>query len=461
MASIVDIAGAVRSGELTAVETTRAALDAAELSQPDLNAFTTIDREGALASAARVDELISRGESPGPLAGVPIALKDLIDQAGIATTNGAVFETAPASESATVVQRLEEAGAVIIGRTGLHEFAFGFTSENQHFGPVHNPWDLSLSPGGSSGGSASAVAAGVVPAAIGTDTGGSIRVPAALCGVVGLKVTHGRVPLTGTTPLAPSLDTVGPLARSVSDATAIYLAIAGDDAADLWSAPVRVDRPGAARDPSTLFVGVPRQWMEHPVDRVTRDAFRGALDRLASLGATVETVDEPILEITEAAANAAAAEVYRVHKERWESDPDSYGSDVASRIRRAQTIGIETAVDAMAWDAGVRHALDRVFGRIDVLAMPTVGSTRKVIGEDDMDIDGDRIFHRAVIAQYTWPVNRSGNPALALPIESEGTPPSSLQLIGPRWGESSLLAIGLGLEEAGIVKVEEPPTYFA
>ena len=460
MRPISDIAGSVRSGDSTAVETVTAALDAADASQPDLNAFTSIDRDRALVRAAAIDEQIAADRNPGPLAGVPIALKDLIDQVGVPTTNGAVFETFPAAESATVVQRLEEAGAVIIGRTGLHEFAFGFTSENQHFGPVHNPWDVSLSPGGSSGGSAAAVGAGVVPAAIGTDTGGSIRVPAALCGVVGMKVTHGRVPLTGTTPLAPSLDTVGPLARSVGDAAAIYLAIAGDDAADPWSAPVRVDRPGASRDPSTLFVGVPRQWMEHPVDRVTRDAFRAALDRLASLGATIETVDEPILEITEASANAAAAEVYRVHKERWESDPDRYGSDVAARIRRAQTIGIETSVDAMAWDAGVRHALDRIFGRIDVLAMPTVGSTRKVIGEDDMDIDGERIFHRAVIAQYTWPVNRAGNPALALPVESDGTPPSSLQLIGPRWGESSLLAIGLGLEEAGVVEVEEPPVYF-
>jgi aspartyl-tRNA(Asn)/glutamyl-tRNA(Gln) amidotransferase subunit A len=460
MASIAEIAGAVRSGESSAVETITAALDAAEASQADLNGFITIDREGALTAAARIDELVAVGKNPGPLAGVPIGLKDLIDQAGVATTNGAVFETTPAADSATVVQRLEEAGAVIIGRTGLHEFAFGFTSENQHFGPVHNPWDLSLSPGGSSGGSAAVVAAGIVPAAIGTDTGGSIRVPAALCGVVGLKVTHGRIPLTGTTPLAPSLDTVGPLARSVADVSAIYLAIAGDDAADPWSAPVRVDRPGAPRDPSTLFVGVPRQWMEHPVDRVTRDAFRDTLERLATLGATIETVDEPILEITEASANAAAAEVYQVHKERWESDPDRYGSDVAARIRRAQSIGLDAAVDAMAWDAGVRHALDRIFGRFDVLVTPTVGSTRKVIGDDDMDIDGERIFHRAVIAQYTWPVNRSGNPALAIPIESGGTPPSSLQVIGPRWGESSLLAIGLALEEAGIVKVDKPPTFF-
>ncbi|MEA3509988.1 MAG: amidase [Actinomycetota bacterium] len=461
MRSIADIAGSVRSGDSTAVETITAALDAAEASQPDLNAFTAIDRDRALASAARVDEQIASGHNPGALAGVPMGLKDLIDQAGIPTTNGAVFETTPAAESATVVQRLEGAGAVIIGRTGLHEFAFGFTSENQHYGPVRNPWDLSLSPGGSSGGSAAAVAAGIVPAAIGTDTGGSIRVPAALCGVVGLKVTHGRVPLTGTTPLAPSLDTVGPIARSVADAAAIYLAIAGDDAMDPWSAPVRVDRPGAPRDPSTLFVGVPRQWMEHPVDRVTRDAFRDVLERFTALGATIETVDEPILEITEASANAAAAEVYQVHKERWEAEPERYGTDVAARIRRAQTIGLDAATDAMAWDAGVRHSLDRIFGRFDVLITPTVGSTRKTIGEDDMDIDGERIFHRAVIAQYTWPVNRAGNPALALPIESAGTPPSSLQLIGPRWAESSLLAIGLGLEEAGIVKVENPPTFFA
>ncbi|MEA2023391.1 MAG: amidase [Actinomycetota bacterium] len=460
MASIGDIAGAVRNGESSAVETVGAALDAAEASQPDLNAFTLVDRGGALARAAHLDERIADGESPGPLAGVPIGLKDLIDQVGVVTTNGAVFPVDPVAESATVVQRLEDAGAIIIGRTGLHEFAFGFTSENQHFGPVHNPWDLDLSPGGSSGGSAAAVAAGIVPVAIGTDTGGSVRVPAALCGVVGLKVTHGRVPLTGVTPLAPSLDSVGPIARSITDLAAIYSVIAGDDPADPWSASTRVDRTGAPRDPSTLFVGIPKQWMEHPADSVTRNAFRGVLDRLAALGATVETIDEPALEITAAAANAAAAEVYRVHRDRWEENPDTYGSDVAARIRRAKTIGLETAIDAMAWDAGVRHALERIFARFDVLATPTVGGTRKVIGEDDMDIDGERIFHRAVIAQYTWPVNRSGNPALALPIESEGTPPASLQLIGPRWGESSLLAIGLGLEESGIVKVDEPPIYF-
>ena len=174
MDSIVELADAVHRGERTAVEAVTAALDAAGTFQPTLNAFTTIDRDGAIARAGVIDERIANGDDPGPLSGVPVAIKDLIDQEGIATTNGAAFETTPARASATVVRRLQDAGAVIIGRTGLHEFAFGFTSENQHFGPVRNPWDQNLSPGGSSGGSAAAVAAGIVPAAIGTDTGRSV-----------------------------------------------------------------------------------------------------------------------------------------------------------------------------------------------------------------------------------------------------------------------------------------------
>ena len=231
MSLIADLAGAVRRREVSATATVQRALDAAEASQVALNGFTFVDREGALARAARIDASIAAGETGGPLSGVPIALKDLIDQSGIPTTNGSAFSAVVPDVSATVVERLEAAGAVVIGRTGLHEFAFGFTSENPHFGPVRNPWDVTLSPGGSSGGSAAVVAAGIVPAAIGTDTGGSVRVPAALCGVIGLKVTHGRVPLTGVTPLAPSLDTVGPIARTVGDVAAVYAAIAGDDPA--------------------------------------------------------------------------------------------------------------------------------------------------------------------------------------------------------------------------------------
>ena len=454
--SIADLANAIQRGERTAVETVGAALDAAEAAQPRLNIFISIDRDGAMARAEAIDREIALGTPVGPLAGVPIGLKDLIDQAGIATTNGAAFEADLPQASATVVGRLEAVGAVIIGRTGLHEFAFGFTSENPHFGPVRNPWDPNLSPGGSSGGSAAAEAAGIVPAAIGTDTGGSVRVPAALCGVVGLKVTHGRVPLTGVTPLAPSLDTVGPIARTVGDAAAIYTAIAGDEPSDPWSAPKSVDAVGGARDVSTVSIGIPKQWMPAPTDQVTADAFQDAVARLLDAGASIETVDESSLAITDAAGLAASAEIYRIHQDRWESDPERYGSDVAARLRKAEMVGLDVVVAAAAWDASARHSLARLFRRFDILITPTVGSTRKIIGEPDMDVDGERIFHRTVIAQNTWPVNRVGNPALALPIESAGTPPASLHLIGPRWGEARLLEIGLGLESSRVAGLGRP-----
>jgi Asp-tRNA(Asn)/Glu-tRNA(Gln) amidotransferase A subunit family amidase len=457
VASIVDLAAAVRSGRRSAVEAVSESLSAAEALQHELNAFTSIDRAGAIARAEELDRRIAAGEDPGPLSGVPIGLKDLIDQAGLPNTNGSAFHASVPDRSATLVERLEAAGGIIIGRTGLHEFAYGFTSENEHFGPVRNPWDTKLSPGGSSGGSAAAVAAGIVPAAIGTDTGGSVRVPAALCGVIGLKVTHGRVPLTGVTPLAPSLDTVGPIARTVGDAAAVYAAIAGDDARDPWSVPQAVEPAGTPRDPSTVRIGIPKQWMLAPTDRVTRDAFQRAVSRLVEAGASVETIDAPELAVTESAALGASVEITGVHRERWTEHPERYGRSVAERLERAASVRPERLVEAIAWDARVRNGLVRLFRRFDVLATPTVGSARKVIGEADMDINGDRVFYRKVIAQNTWPVNRAGNPALALPIHGPGIPPASLQLIGPQWSEAALLAIGAGLENARIVGTERPP----
>ena len=237
----------VRNGTRTASDVVEEYVEVARVRNPDLNAFTEIDRDGALRQASLIDE----GTRTGPLAGVPIALKDLIDHTGHVTTAGSAFYRHQPAASATVVDRLEAAGAIIMGRTGLHEFAFGFSSENPWFGPVRNPWNTDLSPGGSSGGSAVAVAAGMSPAAIGTDTGGSVRVPAALCGIVGLKVTHGRIPLTGIFPLAGSLDTVGPLALTTGDARLLYEAMKGFDRSDPWSA------PRGQTSPTGTSLGVP------------------------------------------------------------------------------------------------------------------------------------------------------------------------------------------------------------
>ena len=458
--SIASLADAIRSGERTATAVISEALRRAIDSQPVLNAFTRIATRGALVRAAAIDAAIERGEDPGPLGGVPIAVKDLIDEAGIPNTSGSAFPPTIPDRSAVVVRRLETAGAVIIGRTGLHEFAFGFSSENEHFGPVRNPWDPDLSPGGSSGGSAVAVAAGIVPAAIGTDTGGSIRVPAALCGVVGLKVTHGRVPLTGVTPLASSLDTVGPIARTVADSAAVYGAIAGVDSDDPWSASRVVGPVGPPTDPATLRVGVPREWSNGPMTAAVESAFRSTLEQMATAGAVVEEVDEPAFAATAESERGVSVEIARVHRERWNSHPDRYGRQVAARLEKAFQVAADDLVAALEWRAGARNAAARWFDRYDVLATPTVGATAKTIGSDDIDVDGTPVFYRRLLAQYTAPVNQIGLPALALPIPENSIPPASLQLIGPAWGESGLLEVGLGLEAAGVVGTGKPSNWY-
>jgi len=446
---------------MLAADVVAEALERAEASQERLNAFTLIDHEGALARAHGIDKLVDDGGDPGSLAGVPIGLKDLIDQTGLPNTKGGSFPVDHSKKSATVVKRLGNAGAVIIGRTGLHEFAFGFTSENHWFGPVRNPWDTDTSPGGSSGGSGAAVAAGVVPVAIGTDTGGSVRVPAALCGVFGLKVTHGRVPVTGVYPLVPSLDTVGPLAATVPDLAAAYLAIAGDDPADPWSQPVPVDFVPKDIDPSTLRFGLVKQWMN---PRHTREVSRGIdhfIDRAAALGIGIVEVDEPGLVAHAAAAAAYGPEVIAVHGERFSENPEGYGPLTRIRIAEASEGTVGDLMEAMRWRSGARAILGRRFDSgIDVLIAPTVGGMQKVIGTEDMDLDGKDVFHRTLLASFTAPINQIGAPSIAAPIPGTGTPPVSVQLIGPLWSESNLLGIAATLEAANVLGTTKPPTYF-
>ena len=461
MQSATDIASQVRTGRLRAQDVVASALARADESQNQLNAFTLIDHEGAMSRALGIDKLVQDGKDPGPLAGVPIGLKDLIDQAGLPNTKGGSFPVEPSESSATVVRRLGNAGAVIIGRTGLHEFAFGFTSENHWFGPVHNPWDLNTSPGGSSGGSGAVVAAGIVPIAIGTDTGGSVRVPAALCGVFGLKVTHGRVPVTGVYPLAPSLDTVGPIADTVSDLAAAYLAMAGDDPADPWSQPVRVVPIPKDIDASKLRFGVVKQWMNPPHTAEVAVGMDQFLSNAATLGIDIVEIDEPGLATNASVSSAFGPEVTAVHGERLASDPDGYSPETAARLATAASATVQDLMTAMRWKSAAQAILGRNFASgIDALIAPTVGGMRKVIGDEDMDLDGESVFHRTLLSTFSGPINQIGAPAIAAPIPGTGTPPVSIQLIGPRWGESRLLAIATTLETAGALAATPPPIYF-
>jgi len=453
------IAAGVAAGKITAAMVAAVHLEAAA-GEATLNAFTLLDEKGAMSAAHAIDRRLSDGGEPGMLAGVPVVLKDLIDQAGLPTTCGSSFYARVPAAPATVVRRLAQAGAVVLGRTGLHEFAFGFSSENDWWGPVRNPWDPGTSPGGSSGGSAAAVAAGLAPVGIGTDTGGSVRVPAALCGLVGLKTTHGRVPLTGVFPLAVSLDTVGPLTRTVGDSALAYRVMAGYDPDDPRSADRPVTAPATPADLSRCRFAVPLPWAAHPLSPEVRDGFRFALEGLARQGAVVEQVHAPELAPPGLAEASMYPEVAAVHRAWMQEHPQRYGPGVRRRLERALTVGAAEHAAGLAWRVRVRRALDALLADFDAVVTPTTAVLRKEIGEDQVITEEGPMPYRRALSAFTALVNHAGHPALALPLAAPasfaGDVPPSLQLVGRRWEEHRLLEIGLALEEAGLVAFRPP-----
>lgn len=416
----------------------------------DLNIFTLIDAAGARAKAAAVDELIAAGADAGPLAGVPFAVKDLIDQAGLPNTCGASFAPFVPAESAECVSRFEAAGAVPIGRVGLHEFAFGFSSENPWFGPVRNPLDPELSTGGSSGGSAAAIAAGIVPLALGTDTGGSVRVPAALCGVIGLKVTHGRGSIRGVYPLASGLDTVGPLAGNAGDAELAYQVLAGHDPDDPASQDEPVAPPVPNRDISELRLAVPHPWVDTGYEPRVEKAFQDTLHNLAELGATVSHLEVPETASPGRGLASAYFEVVPVHRTRYTADPAAYGPDLQIRLRDALAVTADEYAAALEWRAWVRVGLDRVLADHDAIVTPTTAAVTKPIGQETLLLTTGETHYRSPLSHFTALVNNAGLPALALPVAGTGLPPLSLHLVGKAWSESELLAICRALESVGL-----------
>ena len=426
---------------VSAVSRVRQALDAAHASQGSLNAFTFIDDDRAMQRAEQIDARVQAGEYAGPLAGVPIGLKDLIDQAGCTTTCGSAFYRHEAETTAPAIARLEEAGAVIIGRTGLHEWAFGFSSENPHFGPVRNPWDPSTSTGGSSGGSGAAVAAGVTPISIGTDTGGSVRVPAGLCGCFGLKTTHGRVPLEGVYPLVSSLDTVGPLADSIDNLEQAFRAMADE-------------QQPLPTDFGALRIGIPQPWYEmSPTDDEVAAGFEEALDRLKELGHQVHPLQLPDAYPPGLIWEAIAEEVTDVHA-RFLAEGKPYGEDVAERIRDAQRVGSAQTLKAREWQSMIRSRFSDAFETVDFLVTPTVPVMRKEIGNDML---GGH-HYRKVLSWFTALGNQTLNPSIAVPLTGSGSPPVSIQLMSPANSELKLLGFGRALESHGAIGFRVAPS---
>jgi aspartyl-tRNA(Asn)/glutamyl-tRNA(Gln) amidotransferase subunit A len=436
-----DLVEGLRSGELRSLELTKTYLDRIERYDGAIRSYITVCADSALEQAAAAEAALERGGQPLPLHGLPIALKDNIDTAGVRTTAGSRFfaDTVPVADS-EVARRLREAGAVLIGKTVLHEFAFGATTQNPHHGACRNPWDLDRVPGGSSGGSGAALGADLAAAALGTDTGGSVRIPAALNGVSGLRPSSGRVSIRDVFPITWSFDTVGPMARSVTDVAALLAVLQGYDPAD----PSSVDQPpcdavaATGRGIEGLRVGIAGGYYQEDVDAEIVTLVLEAAEVLERLGATVVEVDLPgAAEVFDATNLIIRAEAYGIHRERLATQPELFGEDVRRRLLLGEPV---TGAEYGEYRQRVRvwrRTLESSFERLDAMLTPAAGT---VAPRAD---DSETIETTRRLARLTYGFSAAGVPALVVPCGlSSGGLPVGLQLVAPWWAEETLLSLG-------------------
>jgi aspartyl-tRNA(Asn)/glutamyl-tRNA(Gln) amidotransferase subunit A len=427
-----EISSLLARGELSSEELVRDHLDRAA-SISELNAFISLLRDSALAEARRLDGMRRRGEVLGPLHGIPVTAKDLVWSKGHKTTSGSrIFADFVPDRDAPALARLRDRGAVLLGKTNLHEFAYGVSNVNPHYGAARNPWDRTRISGGSSGGSAVALASGVGYGSIGTDTGGSIRIPSSLCGTVGLKPTYGRISREGVTPLSWSLDHVGPMARTVEDVAVLYEAMSGETV-DL---PEREESAPLSR----LRVGLhPRHFLENLSPDVEA-SVRGAVKRLESLGAAVVEIDVPEVELQGACRNTIAfAEASCYHEKNIRTRPQEYGEDTRELLRLGLLIPATDYLAALRARRLILRAFRNAFEAIDVLAAPSTPSAAPPLGASVLE-NGEDL--RSGLLRLAGPFNTVGFPALSLPCGStEKGLPLGLQLAAAPGKERLLLRV--------------------
>ena len=442
------------SGDISSVDATSAYLERIERLDGSIGSFWTVDSDGALEQARAADSALQDGRQLGALHGLPVALKDNIDTAGLRTTNGAAFfaDRVPDTD-AEVTRRLREAGAVILGKLAMHELAFGATSQNEHFGVCRNPWDTERVPGGSSGGSGAAVAAGLCAAALGTDTGGSVRIPAALNCISALRATSGRISIRGVFPITWTLDTVGPMTRSVSELAALLEVLAGYDPGDPFSvdAPTEPYRDAVGKGVDGLRIGVPRSFFFEDVDADIVRLVEAAADVLATAGASVEEVNLPGAEkAVEAASTMIRAEALGIHGRRLADDPDSFGADARRRLALGEAVtGVqygEARQQARLWRRRVKILLEQV----DVLLTPTTGTTAPPAASEMIETT-----RRLVRLTYGWSL--AGLPALSVPCGfSDDGLPVGVQLAAAPLAEATVLRAGAAYQQAADWHLREP-----
>ena len=439
--TIVEAASRLAAGETSATALVENALAAVARDQPRTNAFIRVEADAARAAAGAADAERARGTRRGPLHGIPISLKDLIDVAGRVTTAASralADRIAPAD--ATVVTRLREAGVILIGKTNLHEFALGTTSEDSAFGAVHNPLDASGSAGGSSGGSAAAVVCGMGLASIGSDTGGSIRIPASACGIVGLKPSVGDVPTDGVIPLSPTFDHVGPLTLSVEDAAIVWAVLADRDADQVQHA---IDHARRKAPAPRRLVRL-RGYFDSPIAHEVRDAVDHTIARLTRAGWTVVEAELPGARgILDAYVNVVLPEGAAWHGRYLDARGGDYTPVVRARFESGRAIPAVAYLQARDFCRALRVHVDDLLRDADALVLPTLPILAPVLGSDEVTIDpavGDRTAVRTAMLKHTQPFNMTGHPAISLPVRTASLP-AGLQLVGHLGRTPDLLAL--------------------
>ncbi|MBC1218459.1 AtzE family amidohydrolase [Nostoc sp. UCD121] len=451
-ADAITISDAVRAAKVSAVEVTQAALARIAARDHQLNCFTAVTAETALIEAVRIDEEIAQGNNPGLLAGVPFAVKNLFDIAGFTTLAGSKInaENPAASLDATAVAKLKQAGAVLVGALNMDEYAYGFVTENSHYGATHNPHDLQRVAGGSSGGSAAAVAAGLVPLTLGSDTNGSIRVPAALCGVFGLKPTYGRLSRAGVALFSSSFDHIGPFARSVQDIATVFDVLQGEDDRDpiCTKRPPELVLPQLKQDISDIRIAIAADYFTKGAEPEALAAVQKVADALN----VTEYVTIPEAERARAAAFViTASEGANLHLDKLRLRPQDFDPATRDRFLAGALIPSSWYLQAQRFRSWYRDRVREVFQNVDIIIAPTTPISAPLIGQESMILDGEGILVRPHLGLFTQPLSFIGLPVLSVPIQRPNALPLGVQLIAAPYNEALILRIAAALELKSVV----------
>lgn len=447
------IAEDVRAGLRTAGDVIEATLARIARLDPSLNCFTAVLADRARATAARVDASIAAGREVGALAGVPFAVKNIFDIAGMSTIAGSKIlrEAPPATCDANAITRLEAAGAILVGALNMDEFAYGFSTENAHYGATRNPHDLERIAGGSSGGSAAAVAAGLVPLALGTDTNGSVRVPASLCGVFGLKPSFARLSRSGVFPFVECLDHVGLFARSVRDLALAYDILQGPDHEDphLAGREPELARPMLDEPTEELRIAVLGGWFAGP----TTSSVRTAVGRVANALGSIGTIELPHSNVARAAAFCiTAAEGGALHLPRLRTSADDFDPATRSRLIAGAMLPASILTRARAIQRSYTRSVDEVFDKFDILLAPATPCPAPRLNEAAIVIDGQSVPVRANLGIYTQPLSFAGLPVVVVPLHADRKMPVGVQIIASRWREDLALTVAAKLERLALAQ---------